>query len=226
MQFRQMPELPEVESAVRRLRRAVVGKTIADVSVIHPALRRRLSPAKARTARGARILTAERRGKHQLMTLDDGRVLHAHFRMSGDWTVDRADDELPRGSPQWQLAAGLAPVEGEPRVDKQFNSAFEQTGLEDELARLGVSHIALAGAATNWCIRATAYGALDRGYDLTLIEDAHTTDTIELESGTRIEAGRVVDELNIAMTWLRYPGRSNGTATAGNVAFAVPRVAR
>lgn len=140
--------------------------------------------------------------------------------------VQHADDELPRGSPQWQLAARLAPVEGEPRIDKQFNSAFEQTGLEDELARLGVSHIALAGAATNWCIRATAYGALDRGYDLTLIEDAHTTDTIELESGTRIEAGRVVDELNIAMTWLRYPGRSNGTATAGNVAFAVPRVAR
>jgi formamidopyrimidine-DNA glycosylase len=91
-----MPELPEVESAVRRLRRAVVGKTIADASVIHPALRRRLTTAKARTMRGARVISVERRGKHQLMTLDDGRVLHAHFRMSGDWTVDRADGALPR----------------------------------------------------------------------------------------------------------------------------------
>ncbi len=91
-----MPELPEVESAVRRLRKAVVGRTIADARVIHPALRRRLSPAKMRTVRGARIVAVERRGKHQLMTLDDGRVLHAHFRMTGDWTVDRADGELPR----------------------------------------------------------------------------------------------------------------------------------
>jgi formamidopyrimidine-DNA glycosylase len=38
----------------------------------------------------------ERRGKHQLLHLDDGRVLHAHFRMTGDWTFDRADDPLPR----------------------------------------------------------------------------------------------------------------------------------
>jgi formamidopyrimidine-DNA glycosylase len=73
-----------------------MGKTIAAASVIHPALRRRLSPAKARTVRGARVVGVERRGKHQLMLLDDGRVIHAHFRMSGDWTVDRADAELPR----------------------------------------------------------------------------------------------------------------------------------
>jgi len=91
-----MPELPEVESAVRRLRKAVVGRTIADARVIHPSLKRRLSPAKARTVRGARVTSVERRGKHQLMTLDDGRVLHAHFRMTGDWTLGRATDELPR----------------------------------------------------------------------------------------------------------------------------------
>jgi hypothetical protein len=46
--------------------------------------------------RGARIRDVERRGKHQLFHLDDGRALHAHFRMTGDWLMDRADDELPR----------------------------------------------------------------------------------------------------------------------------------
>ena len=80
----------------------------------------------------------------------------------------------------------------------------------------------LAGAATNWCIRATAYGALERGYDLTLIEDAHTTETMELGDGAQIDAARMVDELNIAMTWLSYPGRRNGIAAAGEVDFAVP----
>ena len=83
-----MPELPEVESAVRRLRRALVGRKIVEVRVLHPALRRRLSPARARSLRGATIESVERRGKHQLVHLDDGRILHAHFRMTGDWSID------------------------------------------------------------------------------------------------------------------------------------------
>lgn len=134
--------------------------------------------------------------------------------------VQHADKELPRGSPEWQWVSELAPAEGEPLIHKQFNSSFEQTTLEEELAELGATHIALAGAATNWCIRATAYGALERGYDLTLIKDAHTTGTMELGIGARIEAANVIDELNIAMTWLKYPGRTNGTATAEEIDFA------
>ena len=91
-----MPELPEVESAVRRLRDAAVGKTIAKVSLHHPALRRRISPAKLRSLKDARIREVERRGKHQLFLLEDGRVLHAHFRMTGDWHVDSSAEPLPR----------------------------------------------------------------------------------------------------------------------------------
>ena len=72
-------------------------------------------------------------------------------------------------------------------------------------------------------MRATAYGALDRGYDLTLISDAHTTGTMDLDNGVRIEAANVIDELNIAMTWLSYPGRTNGIATAEEVDFVTPR---
>jgi nicotinamidase-related amidase len=136
--------------------------------------------------------------------------------------VQHSDEELPHGSPQWQLVPELVPAEGERVIDKQFNSSFEQTGLEEELARLGATHVALAGAATNWCIRATAYGALDLGYDLTLVEDAHTTGSMERRDGTTIEAADVVDELNVCMTWLSYPGRTNGTAPAETVDFTSP----
>ena len=80
----------------------------------------------------------------------------------------------------------------------------------------------LAGAATNWCIRATAYAALERGYDLTLVADAHTTATREAEDGLRLEAPVLIRDLNIAMTWLSYPGRVNGTATAEAVDFFRP----
>lgn len=77
----------------------------------------------------------------------------------------------------------LVPAEGEALIHKQFNSSFEQTSLDSELARLGATHVVLAGAATNWCIRATAYGALGRGYDLTLVKDAHTTESMQLDCG-------------------------------------------
>ena len=136
--------------------------------------------------------------------------------------VQHSDEELPYGSPQWQWVPELVPAEGELLIHKKFNSSFEETELEEELAKLGATHVALAGAATNWCIRATAYGALDLGYDLTLIEDAHTTVTMDLDNGTKIEASNVVDELNVCMTWVSYPGRTNGTARAEQVDFTIP----
>ena len=60
----------------------------------------------------------------------------------------------------------LVPAEGEFRVYKRHNSAFEDTPLESELARLGATRIVLAGACTTWCIRSEAYAALERGYDV------------------------------------------------------------
>ncbi len=135
--------------------------------------------------------------------------------------VQNYSEELVTGSPEWQWADGLTPADGEPLFPKQFNSAFEQTGLEETLAQLGATHIVLAGAATNWCIRATAYAALDRGYDLTLLQDAHTSGDLELENGVKIDTTALIAELNNAMTRVGYPGRSNSTVAAADVAFAV-----
>jgi formamidopyrimidine-DNA glycosylase len=91
-----MPELPEVEAALEVLRTRARGRTIVRMRVLHPALRRRLKPSQLRGLIGARIARVERRGKHQLLHLDDGRVLHAHFRMNGDWLLAETGAPLPR----------------------------------------------------------------------------------------------------------------------------------
>ena len=134
--------------------------------------------------------------------------------------VQHSDKDLVHGSPEWQWVPELMPHDGEPLIHKHYESSFEQTALEEELAKAGATHIALAGASTNWCIRATAYGALERGYDLTLISNAHTTRTMELEGGAKVEATSFIADLNVAMTWLSYPGRRNGTAKAEEVDFS------
>ncbi len=133
--------------------------------------------------------------------------------------VQHESDELKRDSDAWQWVPALVPTAGEARVYKQFNSSFEQTNTDELLAQAGVSHIVLAGAQSNWCIRATAYGALERGYDLTLVKDAHTTSDLDLGNGTTIDAATIVRDLNVTMKWLQYPGRRNAVAAAEEVVF-------
>ena len=89
-----MPELPEVERAARQLTRAALGKSIASVKAIHPALKRKLSASQSRAAKGKRIESIERRGKHQLIHLDSGDTLVVHFRMNGDWEIGTLADAL------------------------------------------------------------------------------------------------------------------------------------
>ncbi|HKW10028.1 MAG TPA: DNA-formamidopyrimidine glycosylase family protein [Gemmatimonadaceae bacterium] len=91
-----VPELPEVERAVRDLRDAIQDEIIERVAALHPAIRRRLSPGALRALHGARVQSVERRGKHQLVHLDDGRVVHIHFRLNGDWVIGTTADPLPR----------------------------------------------------------------------------------------------------------------------------------
>jgi nicotinamidase-related amidase len=136
--------------------------------------------------------------------------------------VQHSEGELVPGNPDWEWSPELVPADGETSIHKHFNSSFEETELDAELARLGATHVVLAGAATNWCIRATAYGALERGYDLTLVKDAHTTESTDFDDGVRVEASHIIRDLNLGLTWVSYPGRKNGTATAEAVDFSLP----
>jgi nicotinamidase-related amidase len=134
--------------------------------------------------------------------------------------VQHESADLPRDSAAWQFVPELEPAAGEVRIHKRFESSFEATDLEQRLGERGVTHLVLAGAQTNWCIRATAYAALDRGYDLTLLQDAHTTGGHDLGNGNRVEAADIITDLNLTMRWLRYPGRSNRCAATDELGFA------
>lgn len=133
--------------------------------------------------------------------------------------IQHADEELIQETDEWQIVPELVPLEGESVLPKNFNSAFENTALEETLTHLKAGHIVLVGAATNWCIRATAYGALERGYDLTLVSDSHTTGDMDMGDGTTILARDIVRELNVTMNWVNYPNCRNNTARAEDVEF-------
>ncbi|HET6363216.1 MAG TPA: DNA-formamidopyrimidine glycosylase family protein, partial [Gemmatimonadota bacterium] len=80
-----MPELPEVETIVRRLARRLPGRTIVRAEVRRPNVVRGAPRKLERALEGATIASVTRRGKFLVFRLEDGRVWWSHLRMTGQW---------------------------------------------------------------------------------------------------------------------------------------------
>jgi len=132
--------------------------------------------------------------------------------------VQHSDDWMAIGSDDWQIVPQLSPADGEAKVGKLYRNSFEATTLEEVLAGLGVGHVYVCGAQTNNCVRFTSHGAMERGYDVTLLMDAHTTTDYEFE-GKKVSAEVLVDDLNASFFRTRLPG-CNGNAVKVEEAFA------
>jgi nicotinamidase-related amidase len=131
--------------------------------------------------------------------------------------VQHNDDGLARGSDDWQIVPELSPSDSEPRVDKSYADSFEETTLESVLADLGVGRLFVAGAQTDECIRSTLHGALVRGYDTTLVSDAHTTE--DLTAWGAPPPDQVISHTNMYWGNHKAPGRVAGTAETNDVDF-------
>jgi nicotinamidase-related amidase len=133
--------------------------------------------------------------------------------------VQHSDDDLPEGSDEWQYIDELRRGEAEPLVHKHFGDAFEETDLEDILAERKVGHLLVTGAQTDACIRGTLHGALVRGYDVTLVADAHTTEDPS-KWGMPLNAEQVIAHTNMYWRYETAPGRSGGTTPTAEVEFS------
>ncbi len=131
--------------------------------------------------------------------------------------VQHADEHIVEQTDGWQFTADLGPTDSEPTVHKHFGDAFEDTTLESELARRGVGRLVVTGAETDNCVRATLHGAFVRGYDTTLVADAHTTEDLS-EYGLP-PADKVIAHTNTYWTWQAGPGRTAAVVDAADVEF-------
>ena len=69
----------------------------------------------------------------------------------------------------------IAPQRNEPIISKQTPDSFHETNLQETLAKLNVKNLVIAGFQTEWCVQTTSLRAHDLGYDVTVVEDAHST---------------------------------------------------
>jgi nicotinamidase-related amidase len=133
--------------------------------------------------------------------------------------VQHSDDNLAEGSDGWQYVAELQRHDSEPLVHKQYGDSFEATTLESELAQRGVGRLVVTGAQTDACIRATLHGAFTRGYDATLVSDAHTTE--DYSDYGLPPADKVIAHTNMYWTWQDGPGRTAAVVETAQVSFDV-----
>lgn len=133
--------------------------------------------------------------------------------------VRHADGDLKAGSEAWQIVAELAPAPDEAIVEKSYRDAFEGTDLEQVLSRLSVGKLIVTGAQTDMCVRSTLHGALVRGYDATLVSDAHTTEDMTQRGAPSPDA--VIRHTNMYWSNQSAPGRSGGVIESKDVDFAL-----
>lgn len=134
--------------------------------------------------------------------------------------VQHSDEGMAEGSEGWQYIPELAREDGEPLVHKNYNDSFEETDLESLLSERKVGRLVVTGAQTDACIRSTLHGALVRGYDATLVEDAHTTEDMR-EWGAPIGPEEAIGYTNLYWKWSSAPGRKGDTMPTSDVDFAL-----
>lgn len=132
--------------------------------------------------------------------------------------VQHSDDEMPIGSADWELVTELARDDSEPLVHKNYGDSFEATDLESLLAEREVGRLIVTGAESDACIRSTLHGAFTRGYDVTLVGDAHTTSDKTEWGAPPPEA--VITHTNLYWRYQSAPGRTAGTVDTADVTFA------
>jgi nicotinamidase-related amidase len=132
------------------------------------------------------------------------------------WVQHNSDDLQP-DSESWQIVPELDRDGSEPVVQKAYADSFEETELESVLAERGVGRLFVAGAQTDECIRSTLHGAIVRGYDATLVADAHTTEDLS-EYGAPTP-DKVITHTNLYWQYHTAPGRTAGTVTTSDIEF-------
>ena len=133
------------------------------------------------------------------------------------WIQDEGEGRTP-GSEAWELVPELKRLDPDPLVPKTYGDSFEATDLEEVLAGHGVGKLVVTGAQTDACVRSTIHGAFTRGYDVTLVGDAHTTE--DLTSWGAPPPEQVIAHTNLYWKYHDGPGRTADTVATEEISFA------
>jgi biuret amidohydrolase len=118
------------------------------------------------------------------------------------------------GSHEHEILEALRPRAGEHVLRKTTIGAFASTNIDSLLRALGCEQLYLCGISTNMCVETTAREAADRGYLVTLVEDACGTTHADLHAATMRNFQRLfgrVESTRAALDALQVAAVAGGT---------------
>ncbi|CAN5733833.1 cysteine hydrolase family protein [soil metagenome] len=101
---------------------------------------------------------------------------------------NRAGSSLEPGTPGWEIHPAIAPSVSDTVVQKRFPDAFQATTLQKELTERGIKKLIVAGMQTEFCVDTTCRRAFSLDYDVTLVQDAHSTWNTPIATAEKIIA--------------------------------------
>ncbi len=88
------------------------------------------------------------------------------------------------GTEGMETHGSVAPMDGEPVIQKNFPNSFRETSLLEILRDGAVEHLVICGAMSHMCIDATTRAAFDHGFSCTVVSDACATRDLEFDGET------------------------------------------
>lgn len=103
---------------------------------------------------------------------------------------------LEPGTKEWEIHPEITPTNTETIIQKTTPDAFYKTNLQEELQKLHIEHLVLAGIQSEVCVDTTCRNAYSLGYDITLVTDAHST----WDAG-ELTAQQIINHHNQVLRW-------------------------
>ena len=112
--------------------------------------------------------------------------------------------QLETGTFNWEIHPEIAPAKDDIIIQKKTPDSFHQTDFEEQLQKLGIEHLVLTGIQTDICVDTTCRRAFSMGYDVTLVENAHST-----WNCGNLSARQIIDHHNAVLNWFARPRKAS-----------------
>jgi biuret amidohydrolase len=190
--------------------RGYFGRSGADVEPLREIVPRSMRLLEA--ARNAPVRVIHTREGHRpdlsdLSSWKRRRAEHAGAPIGSAGPLGRL---LVRGEPGHAIIEELAPLPGEPVIDKPGYGAFYATDLELLLRAEGIGNLVIAGVTTDVCVHSTLREAVDRGFECVTVGDACAAADTEIHAamlrciaGEGGILGRVSSTTDVIDAWTR-----------------------
>jgi nicotinamidase-related amidase len=190
--------------------RGYIARSGVDVGVLRAIIPNVCRLLEAARAAGMPIIHTREGHRPDLSDLSQAKARRAERSGAAIGSTGPLGRLLVRGEPGHAIIEELAPLPGEPVIDKPGFGAFYATDLEHVLRTRHIDSLTIAGVTSDICVHSTLREAVDRGFNCTTVGDACAAGDPDIHAamlacidGEGGILGRVLSTDDVVASWQR-----------------------